>query len=104
MPRNYSTKFLSHLSDQDHGVSLGAKLGKLCVHANIPATYAAIALGASSTTVYSWFRGQGIRENKRNLVEAFISLLEQDIREGVLPAANLRDAKTYIEGMLGSKI
>jgi hypothetical protein len=104
MPRSYSQKFLIHLSRQEEDKSLGVRLGRLCVHANIPATYAAVALETTRTTVYSWFRGQGIREKKRPIVEAFIALLEDDLRNGVLPVKNMPDAKLYIERMLGSKI
>jgi hypothetical protein len=31
-------------------------------------------------------------------------LVEQDMRNGILPASNLKKAKTYVEGMLGQKI
>jgi hypothetical protein len=55
-------------------------------------------------TVYSWFRGQGVNERKRGVVEAFMTLVQKDMDENKLPAANLYDAKCYIEEMLGHTI
>jgi hypothetical protein len=43
-------------------------------------------------------------ESKRKVVEAFMHLVEQDMRDGVLPVKSLKHAKTYIEGMIGKKI
>jgi hypothetical protein len=83
---------------------MGVRLGRLCVEANLPAAYVAKALGTSRTTVYAWFRGQGIREEKRTRIESFIYLVEQDMKEGVLPARNSLDAKIYISNMLGGTI
>jgi hypothetical protein len=53
--------------------------------------------------VYSWFRGQGIREGKHKLVKAFITLVNDDLANGLLPAKNVLDAKKYMESMLGVK-
>lgn len=102
MPRSYGHKFLIALKDSDP-TRLGVKLGRLCVEANLPAAYVAKALETSRTTVYAWFRGQGIREEKRNLIEAFITLVEKDMAEGTLPARNSLDAKIYIAHMLGGQ-
>jgi len=103
MPRSYSYKFLLALTNSDP-TRLGVKLGRLCVDANLPAAYIAKALDVSRITVYSWFRGQGIREEKRKTVEAFIDLVNKDISIGIIPARTLFDAKLYIEGMVGKKI
>lgn len=100
MPRSYGDKFLVALKDGDPN-RLGVRLGRVCVEANLPAAYVAKALETSRTTVYAWFRGQGIREEKRTRIEAFISLIEKDMTDGVLPARNSLDAKIYIEHMLG---
>jgi len=100
MPRSYGDKFLVALKDGDPN-RLGVRLGRLCVEANLPAAYIAKALQTSRTTVYAWFRGQGIREEKRTLIEAFMSLVERDMAAGTLPARNSLDAKIYIEQMLG---
>jgi hypothetical protein len=43
-------------------------------------------------------------EDKRKLVDAFIHLVKQDLEVGRLPAHNLKQAKAYIEEMLGRKI
>jgi hypothetical protein len=103
MARPYGEKFLRTLEKSELN-TLGIRLAKLCVQANLPATFVAVALKTSSTTVYSWFRGQGIREHKRKVVEVFIDLLKEDFKSGVLPVANLDDAKEYIEAMIGKKI
>lgn len=103
MPRSYGDKFLVALKDGDPA-RLGVRLGRVCVEANLPAAYVAKALGTSRTTVYAWFRGQGIREEKRTRIESFIYLVEQDMKEGVLPARNSLDAKIYISHMLGGTL
>lgn len=103
MARPYSQQFLLELHRNESN-SLGVRLARLCVNANLPATYVAVALETTRTTVYSWFRGQGIRESKHNLIQTFIELVETDMASGVLPARTTLDAKRYIEQMIGSKI
>lgn len=103
MARPYSEKFLLNLAKAD-GSSLGVQLGRLCVEANLPAAYVAKALETSRISVYNWFRGGGIRENKRKVVEVFMDLIKQDMKAGHLPAATVFDAKMYIESMIGVKI
>lgn len=103
MPRTYSENFLLDLQRADPTM-LGVQLGRLCVDANLPAAYVAKALETSRMSVYKWFRGRGIREDKRKTIEVFMDLVRQDMQEGVLPAANLFDAKRYIEDMVGIKI
>jgi hypothetical protein len=101
--RPYSEKFLLELTKADPN-SLGVQLGRLCIDSNIPATYVAFALEVSRVTVYSWFRGQGVREGTRKRVEAFISILEKDLKEEILPAKTIFDAKLYIESITGGRI
>ena len=103
MPRSYSEKFLLELNKQTVD-SLGVELARLCVKTNLPATYVAVALETTPTTVYSWFRGLGVREKKRRIVEAFMKIVQEDMSMGRLPARNMPDAKAYIEEMLGVKI
>ena len=103
MARPYSQKFLLDLY-RNNSTSLGVNLARLCVNANLPATYVAAALETTRTTVYSWFPGQGIREGKHNLIKTFIELVEEDMANGVLPAKTVLDAKRYIEQMIGSPI
>lgn len=103
MARPYSEKFLLNLAKADAS-RLGVQLGRLCVEANLPAVYVAKALETSRISVYNWFRGGGIRENKRKVVEVFMDLVRQDMKAGMLPAATIFDAKMYIESMIGVKI
>lgn len=103
MSRTYSDKFLRELSATQQK-TLGHRLGELCVEARLPAAYVAAALGSSRMSVYSWFRGKGIRENKRQVVEAFIRLVHKDMEAGILPVKSSSHAKAYIEEMIGSTI
>lgn len=100
MPRNYSVKFLNGLAAADPD-SLGVRLGRLCVDANLPAAYVAAVLECSRMTVYSWFRGNGVSEKKRKTIEVFMGLIERDMVEGVLPAKGVKDAKNYIQAAWG---
>jgi hypothetical protein len=103
MPRTYGDKLLLKLQGGDSTL-LGVRLGRLCVEANLPIAYVAPALEVSRNTVHLWFRGQVMHEQKRKVVEAFMHLVEQDMKDGALPAKGLKHAKTYIEGMIGKKI
>jgi hypothetical protein len=98
--RSYGQKFLLELRDADP-TRLGVQLGRLCVDANLPALYVAKVLTVSKTTIYAWFRGQYIREQKRKTVEAFMTLLQKDMEVGALPAKNILDAKMYLSRMVG---
>ena len=100
MSRPYSGAFLRELSaSQSDG--LGVELAKLCVDANLSAVHVAAALEVSRNTVYSWFRGQGVHESKRKKMESLISIIQQDMREGLLPAKSVKEAKKYIESIIG---
>lgn len=103
MPRSYDHKFLLDLQKADPN-RLGVKLGRICVEANLPAAYVAKVLETSRTTVYSWFRGQGIREERRSKVETFIDLVEKDMKDGILPAASIIDAKLYLRELSGGMV
>lgn len=100
MARSYGDKFLRELTQAD-GTKLGVQLGRLCVDNNLPAAYVAVALETTPTTIYSWFRGQGIREHKRKVVEVFMDLVRQDRESNRLPVKSIPEAKRYIESMLG---
>jgi hypothetical protein len=100
MARPYSEKFLLELSESTSD-NLGIQLARLCVKANLPATYVAVALETTKTTVYSWFRGQGVREEKRKTVETFIQLMQEDLEKEVLPAKTMKDARQYIHQVTG---
>lgn len=101
MARSYGHKFLLELSQNDNTL-LGVQLARLCVDANLPAAYVARALQVSPMTVYKWFRGMGVRENKRKTVEVFMDLVRQDMQDGLLPTANAASAKEYIRNMIGA--
>jgi hypothetical protein len=103
MARSYSEKFLVELGGNEED-KLGLRLARKCVKANIPAAYAAVALETSPTTVYGWFRGRGIRENKFKIVELFIEFVDEDLKNGRLPAKSMEDAKSYIENLTGVTI
>jgi hypothetical protein len=103
MPRTYSEKFLIAMH-QGNPRRIGVTLAKSCVKANLPAKYVAVALNVSRMSLYSWFRGRPIREKNEHIVEAFISLIEKDTNNGILPARSTLAAKKYIEDMIGQKL
>lgn len=100
MPRNYSQQFLLELYKADPEV-LGTKLAMACVEANLPAKYVAVVFKTTRMTIHSWFRGKPCREAKRKTIEAFISLVKKDLVDGRLPAKGIKDAKSYLEEMIG---
>lgn len=99
MPRSYSSRFLLTLSKPD-AVMDGQLLAKVCVEANLPASYVCKVFGISRMALHTWFRGGPIRPKRLKLVDAFMSLVEKDMKAGLLPARNLAEAKNYIEDML----
>ena len=103
MARPYGDKFLIAL-ERSTANTLGLQLAKLSVKANLPATMVAVALEVSSTTVYKWFRGQGVREHKRKAVEVFMDLLKEDLANGVLPVKDVYAAAAYMESMIGKPV
>lgn len=103
MARPYGSKFLVAL-EKNKEETLGIQLARLCVRANLPATLVAKALDTSPTTVYSWFRGQGVRERKRRTVEVFIDLLKADLAGDRLPVKDLDEAADYISEMIGEEL
>ena len=104
MSRPYSTKFLSSLDDADDTYRIGYRVAKLCVTANLPAKYVAEALEVSRATVHNWFRGAVLRGKNEDIALAFIRLVEKDLEAGVLPAKSVKEAKAYIEDMIGRSI
>lgn len=100
MPRTYGDKFLRGLYS-DSTKWKGAELAKVCIKANIPAAYAATALGVSRVTIHAWFRGASIRRANMRVVEAFMTLVDKDIEAGLLPVRDLKGAKKYIANMTG---
>jgi hypothetical protein len=104
MSRPYSTKFLSELDSADDTYRIGYRMAKLCVAANLPAKYVAEAVEVSRATVHNWFRGAVLRGKNEDVALAFIRLIEKDLGAGVLPAKSVKEAKAYIEDMIGRSI
>lgn len=103
MTRPYSPE-LKELVIKSKGYKLGIDLSKICMSANLPATYVAEILDTTRMTIHSWFRGGAIRSSKRRKIEVFIELMEEDFKSGVLPAKTLKEARTYTEDMIGRPI
>lgn len=103
MSRTYGEKFLLQLKDADPS-RVGVRLARLCVDANLPAAYVAKVLETSRTTVYEWFRGQTMKEQNVNKVEALMHLIVQDMENGKLPATSARVAKQYLSEMIGVQL
>jgi len=103
MSRVYGEKLTIKLSQSDYNRT-GIALGTVCVRANLPATYVARAFNVTRMTIHSWFRGKPLRDKNRQLAEAFIKLVQDDIKAGSLPARSVKEAKQYIEDMIGEKI
>lgn len=103
MPRPYSQKFIDEaFSKNTHRV--GIQLAQECVKANLPAKYVAQALNVSRITIHHWFRGAILRGKNEELALAMISLLRQDAAKGDLPVRSLKEAKAYIEELIGKPL
>lgn len=103
MPRPYSKQFIEHVKQQDPN-EVGIALAQACIVANLPAAYVAVALEVTRMSLYSWFRGKPLRHKNKKLAVVFTDLVESDTAKGILPAKNIREAKSYIEDMIGQKI
>jgi len=96
MARPYSTKFLVGLTNAD-SERVGVQLARVCVDARLPAASVAEFFGVSRMAVHKWFRGQYIREEKCIKIQKFIAKVKEDlVKEDMLPAANIKSAKTYL--------
>ena len=103
MSRGYSPELLD-LIDNTNVYRLGVDLAKVCVKANLPSAYIAQVFDVTRATTHTWFRGGAIRFKKRQRIETFIALVEEDLKKGILPCKNLRDAKAYLRDMIGRPI
>ena len=103
MPRPYSQIFIDDVKNGDTR-RVGIELAQQCIEANLPAKYVAVALGVSRATIHNWFRGSILRGKNEDMALAFIRLVKRDTEKGVLPALSNKDAKAYIEDMIGMKI
>lgn len=100
MARSYGAKKQALATYQ--GDNLGMLLGSAAVRANIPMAYLAWVLDVSRIAVYGWFDGGNVRKDLQGGIRKLTSILEFDLRQGVvLPAKNLKDAKKYVEDLTG---
>lgn len=83
---------------------LGFDLAAVCIKANLPAVYVADVLDVTRASIHTWFRGGAIRPSRREKIETFIRLVEEDMEKGLLPAKNLRDARAYLGDMIGRPV
>ena len=95
MARPYSEVFLRELARADPE-RVGVRLGRVCIKANLPTLYVAKALNVSRFSIHKWFRGEYLRDSNYIKVLSFIKLVDEGLVSGVLPAASLSDAKTYL--------
>jgi len=98
MARPYSEQFLISLTKTESR-SVGVRLAKLCVKANLPSLYVADKFGVDTRSVYSWFRGGKIRPANREQIKGLISEIERSLDTGELPAQTLKQAKEYLDGI-----
>lgn len=103
MPRGYSADLLDTV-ENTRTYKLGLDLANTCIKAGLPATYVAQVFDTTRMTIHSWFRGGAIRPSKRQKIEVFIQLVEEDMKKGILPCKSLRDARAYLKDMVGKPI
>jgi hypothetical protein len=98
MARPYSTKFLVGLTNAD-SERVGIQLARVCVDARLPAASVADFFGVSRMAVHKWFRGQYIREEKCIKIQKFITKIKDDLKAELLPADNIKTAKSYLSSI-----
>jgi len=103
MSRPYNDTFLRKLAEGEI-TGLGSDLARLCIKAHIPAKYVAIALEVTPLTVFKWYRGARVQDQRHAQIEVFMKLVNEDMIVGTLPARNSEAAKIYIQQMLGREI
>ena len=103
MARTYSPELLS-IVDTTAEDNVGTTLAKACIKANLPAAYVSKILGVSRMGIHAWFRGGYVRSGRREKIKLFLQLLEEDTTSGLLPAKNLKEARTYTENILGCSV
>ena len=99
MPKSYSPEYKEMLNSVVMPDNLGVVLAKACVKANIPLKLVAKLFGVSRMTVHTWFRGGEIRSGRKQLIVAFLKVIEEDTAKGVLPLADFKSAKEYIHDL-----
>jgi hypothetical protein len=96
MSRPYSSDFIE-ATNASTSTRTGVLFAKACIKANLPAIYVASIMNVSRMTIYSWFRGKPLRDKNEEAVKLLISIIENDIISGILPAKGLPEAKLYLE-------
>jgi hypothetical protein len=96
MPKSYSPEYVDALNSVVMPDNLGIVLAKACVKANIPLKLVAKLFGVSRMTIHVWFRGGEIRSGRKQLIYAFLKILEEDTAKGILPLADFKSAKSYM--------
>ena len=94
MARPYSDKFLLGLQYADQS-KLGIQLAQLCVKSNLPTVYLTDIFKVSRQSVHNWFRGKPIRKGHQKLILEFITIVQLDLDNDVLPARDLATARQY---------
>lgn len=95
MPTKYRTQLVESVLNAEKP-GLGQELAKVCIEANLPAAYVAKVLGTTRMTLHTWFRGGKIRHSKKERINLFMDLVEEDTRKGLLPVKSLKEAKEYL--------
>lgn len=103
MVAKYSAKLVEAVRGSTE-YKLGIELADTCIAANLPATYVAQVLGVSRMSLHTWFRGGAIRPSKRDRVNVFIDIVQDDLKKGVLPVRTLAQARTYLGDMTDKPI
>lgn len=84
MSYHASTKALVRSSPKE----LGARLGKLAVNKGLSVIQIALLTGASRTTVYSWFAGNGVTNAYKYVVKELIKTLQHGSTEQIMELKN----------------
>lgn len=98
MTSKYSAKLIEAVRGTTE-YKLGVELANACIAANLPASYVAQVLGVTRMTLHTWFRGGAVRPSKRERVNVFIDIVQDDMAKGVLPAQSLAQARAYLGEM-----
>jgi len=103
VPKSYSSEYVDMLDAVSMPNNLGVVLAKACVKANIPQKLVARVFNVSRMTVHTWFRGGEIRSGRRQLIIAFLKILEEDTAKGKFPLADFKSAKEYIYDLISKE-
>lgn len=101
------SKYSARLVEAVRGATeykLGVDLANICIAGNLPAAYVAQVLGVTRMSLHTWFRGGAIRPSKRERINVFIELVENDLKQGVLPVRTLAEARAYLQEMTDKPI